>query len=370
MTNRLIRVGIDVRTLSKPTTGISRYFQEVMRHADLDNLAVFAYSNVPVYGQDFLDHTNLNERYSHLEGNLGRKIWSQSVLPFQIWKDDLDIYWNPAQRMPIIRSSRTKYVATIHDTMFNKLPETMRRHAVILDKFFIPFALKKADKIFAVSQNTKADLEAIIGEVGDKIEVTPLAADFVNAGYVEPKSKKSFSVDAFRILFVGTAEPRKNIDALFDAISRLKFTFGIKPKFLMVGRVGWGGINPCKIAKKYNVEAQFEWWSDADDAQREMAYKTSDLFVYPSLYEGFGLPLLEAQRYSLPVISFDNSSLPEVLNGSGLIVETDNRSALANAIKSVAEDVSLQKKLQNYSFRNQERFAWRKVSQSVQKAGK
>jgi glycosyltransferase involved in cell wall biosynthesis len=230
-------------------------------------------------------------------------------------------------------------------------------------RIFTRFSVQRARRVIAVSESTKRDLVQRYGLSPAQIDVVyngvdaafrPLPAEKVEAFRVERDLPDRF------ILFVGTLEPRKNVSGLIDAYARLS---KVRPPLMIVGGKGWlydevlGRVEALSLTK----EVHFVGYVPAEDLS--LWYNAADLFVYPSLYEGFGLPPLEAMACGTPVISSTASSLPEVVGQAGLLVDPGDAEALAAAMEQVLGDVDLQSKMSTEGLAQAGGFSWQDAAQ-------
>ena len=224
-------------------------------------------------------------------------------------------------------------IVTIHDLTPLVHSGWHTRTNVLSHRVFMPRVSRRANCIIADSHATASDIQRLYGVPSDRIRVIPLA----------PKQMAKISHDAGprvsrpMILFVGTLEPRKNIGVLIDAFERLRAS-GQDAELVLVGKVGWrtGGIFARIAASAYRADIRHV--SDADDHQLAVLYARASAFVYPSLYEGFGLPVLEAMSMGCPVICSNRSSLPEVAGDAALLVDPEDAGTIAKTMAIVLQD--------------------------------
>jgi glycosyltransferase involved in cell wall biosynthesis len=172
-----------------------------------------------------------------------------------------------------------------------------------------------------------------------------------------------YNVSKKYLLTVGTLEPRKNLLKVIEAFSLLEN----KDEFQMViiGNSGWGNLNLSSIIKQYNIDSEVIITGYIDKDELNAFYSGAEVFVFPSLYEGFGLPILEAMSCGCPVITSNSSSMPEVANNAAILVDSGDGSEIKNALYSVLNNPDLRKTLRNKGFENVDKFSWENASRQA-----
>ena len=256
-------------------------------------------------------------------------------------KRNFDALWLPSHRfIPVVIPSKTKCVVTIHDLVWRICPKTMRMTGLLMDMLTMPIAVKNSDVVLAVSKNTASDLTRLMKVSPDKISVTQLGVRTLSKKKTHPLLTKTENGKAF-LLTVGTIEPRKNHHRLIRAYSQLDCNIKKSMDLIIVGGSGWGNVQLSKLINSYGLSENVQIRNYTTSDELDWLYRNATMFIYPSLYEGFGLPVAEAMSYGLPVISSNNSSIPEVLGGSGVLIDPLNTSSIAAAISKLYKDESL-----------------------------
>jgi len=279
---------------------------------------------------------------------------------------ELDLIHNPAQ-VPTFFKLKQKYVITIHDlTPFITSSEAKFGRPLIY-KLLLPRTLKTADKIIADSNSTKNDLINYFNIPEEKIRVILLAADekFRPLSNKEIKeAKQKYSLNFPFILYVGTLEPRKNIPTLIKAFYKLKKK-DIINKLVITGKKGWKYKEIFETIDKLNLQNDVVFTGYVSDEDLPALYNAADLFVYPSIYEGFGLPPLEAMACGTPVITSNTSSLPEVVRDAGIMVDPSDVNGLADAMHEVLTNESLRANMVKKGLEREEMFSWEKCARET-----
>lgn len=242
---------------------------------------------------------------------------------------EVDVFFAPHLNF-ISLSKQAKFIITVHDLSFLRYPEFFSRRKNFWHKaLHIKKLLQRADIIVAVSQNTKHDIVELLGIDEGKIRVIysgnnyELEAEKNNIPVLNTANiLEKFSLKPGYILFIGNIEPRKNIINLIKAYNKLRDERSdlAHLKLVLAGRPGWKykKIYKCREESRYALDIKFLGY--VTDTEKNELYKNASVFAYPSFYEGFGFPPLEAMSYSLPVVSSSVSSLPEVLGKAAILV--------------------------------------------------
>jgi len=233
---------------------------------------------------------------------------------------------------------------TIYDLTFMLLPGFHTRETQSFSKAIRRY-VERSDCIIAISEQTKRDIVEHLGIPADRIRVTLLAADeryrvIDDRGVIEPVLTK-YGIASEYILYAGTLEPRKNVPALVRAFHALKRERHIPHRLVLAGKKGWLYDEIFAEVSTLGLDADVIFTGYVPDEDLPLLYNGASLFVYPSLYEGFGLPPLEAMACGCPVITSDISSLPEVVGDAGVMINPRSCDDLAGAIARVLEDSNL-----------------------------
>ncbi|MEA3273387.1 MAG: glycosyltransferase family 1 protein [Patescibacteria group bacterium] len=299
--------------------------------------------------------------------------WTQSKFPFEIRRDQPDVLWMPLQTVPFLIKRKTRVVVTIHDLAFR----FFKNHFPLKDRLFLAIftklALKRADKVIAVSQNTKQDIIKEYGLPPEKITVIYHGYNdkIFNLGNARDDKeigniKKKYWIKGDYILYAGALQPRKNLEVLIKAFEKLKKIEDYNNlKLVLAGPKAW----LCKdIYRRVKASANF------GDIIFTGHYRTKDLpylmggaevFVFPSLYEGFGIPVLEAMASGVPVICADNSSLPEVGGEAPQYFKAENYQELAETLRKVLGNKELKQKMISGGLEQTNKFSWEKCARET-----
>lgn len=308
-------IGIDAKTLGKRKTGIAFYVQNVIKYFNEndDQNTYILYSNKPI-DLPFELKGNFTVRYYKA------KVASIAIyfkLPRLLKKDKVDLFWGPEHILPR-KSKHYKSVVTIHDLAFAKFKGICTYNNIIIQGLFAKKSCRKADKIIAISESTKRDIQELYRIKEDKIDViyngeSPYVFSREKMGTPEHKELcAKFHIEKDYLLFVGAIEPRKNIFNMVEAFDKYKERSGSDIKFVIAGGVGWKTEPIFQKIEQSRYHDDIILTGYVSNEEKENLYRNAKALFFVSLYEGFGLPILEALSLGVPVITSNVSSMPEV----------------------------------------------------------
>jgi len=277
-------------------------------------------------------------------------LWSHFVLPFKKG----DVLFCPANMAPIFIPKSKKLVLTIHDLAFLTYPKSFSKIFQIYYSLLIPYNIKRADQIITISEASKKEIIDIFPQVKDKINIVVLGID-KKYGIVKDLKKKK------QILYVGSINERKNLIGAIESFERL-------PKELDYSLVIVGNFFDIFSLSKKMKEVLFRakknnkiiFKQGLDDNALIVEYNVSRILIFPSFYEGFGLPPLEAMACGTPVITSNLSSMPEVCGDAALYVDPYNIEDITSKMEILINDKNLQKELVSKGLDKVRNFTWRK----------
>ena len=295
-----------------------------------------------------------------------RKLWTQFSLPLDLYlhRPKPDVFFTPTHYAP--RFSPTPTVISIMDLSFLFYPELFKKNDLYQLRNWTAYSAKKAKRILTISKFSK---NAIIKEYGvpeERVVVTypGLKESFTKTpqAFTMNRIKSKYGISDKYILFVGTLQPRKNIVRLIEAFSL------IEPKdtdLVIIGKKGWLYEEILAAPKKYGVLERVKFLDYVPDEDLPVFYEHALCFVLPSLYEGFGLPVLEAMRYNCPVIISNTSSLPEVGGDAAVYIKPEDVSDIAEKIKKVVMSEGLRKEMIEKGKKQAAKFSWEKTAKET-----
>jgi glycosyltransferase involved in cell wall biosynthesis len=269
-------------------------------------------------------------------------------------------------------SKKTKAILTIHDLSFERYSETFSWKRRLWHFFVNPKKLsRKADKIVAVSDSTRNDLEKLYEIKSSKIKVIHSAAgeNFTVLDRNDLKLAeiaKSYNLPYKFILYLGTIEPRKNIIGIIRAFNQLRSLNDAelnKYKLVIAGAVGWKSEKIFSEIKNSPFTEDIIMTGVVAKDDMSAVYNLASIFIYPSFFEGFGFPPLEAMQCGLPVVASNNSSLPEIVGEAGILVDPDKPDEIYQAMKEVLQNRELSAKLRQSGLERAKKFTWQETAE-------
>jgi len=374
-----LRIGIDYTSAVHQKAGIGRYTRGLVNAlAKLES--GHEYVLIITGGGDQGPEAPVRDLASRLPSNFQIKgvpfsdrfwavVWHRVrlPLPLDLFTGSVQLFHSPDYVLPPLRSG--KKVVTIHDLSFLRYPEgaepSLRRY---LERA-VPNAVERADLVLADSQNTKGDIVELLGAPPEKVEVLFPGVDErfrpLEDEQLLERTRTLYDLSFPFILFVGTLEPRKNLARLLDAYATLRRLGEISHRLVIAGGTGWLYEGIFRRAEELSLGSDVIFLGYVGDENLPALHNLADLFVFPSVYEGFGLPPLEAMACGTPVIASDSSSLPEVVGEAGLLVPSDDHEALAEAMRRVLSDPALREDLVSRGLRQASRFTWGRAGQQL-----
>ena len=344
-----MRIGIDYTAAVRQSAGIGRYTRELIRalsRIDLENDYVLFSA-----GRDqneALWPDNYRRRSLPLTDRHLAILWHRLRLPLpvELITGSIDIYHSPDFVLPPVARART--ALTVHDLSFMRYPECSSPPLLDYLMRHVPRSVARADLILADSQSTLRDLvdllhvteecvQVVYPAIGDRFQPVPLTkAQSVHERY---------GIRRPYILSLGTLQPRKNYPRLIQAFARLRAERGIPHQLVIGGGRGWLGEAIEETITSLGLEDHVHLAGFIDDGDLPALYSAADLFSFPSLYEGFGIPVLEAMACGTPVVTSNVSSLPEAAGDAALLVDPLDVGDIAQAIWRALDDSDLRYRL-------------------------
>jgi glycosyltransferase involved in cell wall biosynthesis len=311
-----------------------------------------------------------------LPGNARRRLlrtpshyrWEQVSLPLELALAHLHVLHSPDYIPPLVRRCRS--VITVHDLAFLRWPELLTSDSRRYFNGHIRRAVRSADRIIAVSRATKHDLMELLGVSPDRIDVVYEAPAFELPGANRGPRPSGVSSQAPRpnsalpedyILFIGMLEPRKNLVRLIEAFANVKRR-GYPGVLLLAGSPGWLAEPILEAVRQHSA---YVFIQPVDLRGLPELYRRARLLAFPSLYEGFGLPLLEAMACGTPVLTSNVSSLPEIAGDAALLVDPNDAGAIAAGIWQLLKDEALREVLRAKGLARAKEFSWQRAARET-----
>ncbi|MBI2939291.1 MAG: glycosyltransferase family 4 protein [Chloroflexi bacterium] len=292
-------------------------------------------------------------------GPWGRLVWEQLFQPIEVWRDRVEVLHSPAYAAPLVSSARQ--VLTVHDLSFLRLPDAFNRANRLYLGMLTRLSARRADRIIAVSGATKADVVRLLGVAADRVHVVyngvePSFRPVSESALAEFRVRRGV-VDEY-VLYLGTLEPRKNVTTLLRAYARARQSGELRQRLVLAGGRGWRDAPCFQLVKELGIEDAVHFAGFVPFEDQPFWYCGASVFVYPSLLEGFGFPILEAMACGTPVIASNCSALPEVAGDAAMLVAPTEVDTLAAAIIRVVQDPGLADDLRSRGLRRATLFTW------------
>ena len=358
-----MKIGVDARPLSYQLTGIGVYMKHLLdeiQKIDHQN-DYYLISNGPI------DYDPNNPRWSKVEGRLSNKLWStlwiQLNVPFIAVRRNLDLFWGFRHHLPLLLSPEIRTVVTVHDIVNRLYPGTMALPNLLVERLLMKLSLKRSDAIIADSRSTAADIKDKLGISVNEINTIHLGTPVLCK---EPECASDQRNDAsFKyFLFVGTLDPRKNFERIFKAFELLRpLDRGLH--LVIVGGEGWKNKDFLKIVSAHPLKDHIHMPGYLPRNKLRSYYENAICLMFPSLYEGFGLPILESMSCGTPVITSNVSSMQEVAGGAALLVNPYDTGAIAEAMNMLMKDEQLRERLTSMGLQRAKEFSWKKCAEQT-----
>ncbi len=361
-------IGIDYTPAYEQGGGIGRYVRELVaalvqaERGPTYKLFV-AGANAP---PDALGLLGVSWHTTRLSNRWLARIWHRARIPYRVerWLGDVDLFHATDFTLPPLRPT-TRSLLTVHDLSYIFAPETASPRLRAYLERVVPRSVARADHVLADSQATKADLIRVYGVPESK--VTALLSG-VNAAFrpvQDPAARARYGLGAWPFLLsVGTIQPRKNYARLCEALARLRPRFP-DVRLVIAGGRGWLEGPIFQTVQRLGLSDRVHFTGFVDDADLPALYSMAEALVFVPLYEGFGLPVLEAMACHTPVITSSVSSLPEVAGDAALLVDPKDIDAIADAITRLLTSPGLRQDLVQRGAAQAARFTWSATAQHL-----
>lgn len=360
-----MRIAIDYSAGVNQTAGIGRFVRNLVQAlaaVDSTNEYVLMYAR-PNPGRTFslpsgpnftAKEIPIRERYLTL-------LWHRLRIPVPADRlvGPIDIFHAPDFVLPPIKDAVA--ILTVHDLAFLIHPECADERLRRFLELAVPRSIARADYILADSENTKSDVVCLMDADPDRVFVVPGAVDpiFVPAAQASiDATRAKYQLDQPYILGLGTIEPRKNWPRLIEAYARFRTSTGLPHQLVIAGGNGWLTEETFASASRSPYREDIRFTGRIPDETLVPLMTGAEVFAYPSLYEGFGLPPLEAMACGTPVVCSNTSSLPECAEGAALLVPPTEPDAIAAALEQVCTDDGLKQDLKRRGAERAAEYGW------------
>ena len=367
-----LKIGVGAQTLLEQSAGMTSYafglLSEILRQ-DKSNFYDFllfrSFPKKPEYM--FGMGKNFSYRYQRFfPFRLFHKLYKWEIgIPLDLFFGSHDLYFFP--NFVIYPHLGGKNIVVVPDLTFEKVPQYVDRQNVEFLKKFVPPSVAKADHIVTISNYTKGDLIQTYKVPDRKITVAYPGVDPVNfrpRGLEEIAAiKRKYAIEKPFILYLGTLEPRKNIPSILKAYAGLKNRQ--EYSLVLAGKKGWLYEEIFQTVRKLGIEKEVIFTGYIPDDDRPILMAAAQLFVFPSFFEGFGMPVVEAQACGTPVVTSNTTSLPEAVGEGAILVDPENTNELKEAMEKILSSPKIANQLKEKGLQNARRFNWASSARKV-----
>ena len=335
-----MRIALDGMPLAAPLTGVGHYTAELAR-----NLAVVAPSD------SFTAITS---------GGLFKRRWWSIGLPFHILANSFDLFHGTNYEIPLWSARPT--VVTIHDLSLMLHSEVHKEKLVRRARWRLPLMAKSASRIITPSNSVKTEVCEAFEVDPDKVVVTPEAPRSAFRRRKDPQLLRRLGIEGDFVLFVGTIEPRKNLRRLVDAFDQVLRATSLSPKLVIAGGQGWLMDDFAASIKQKGLAERVCLTGYLQDEDLCALYSSCAVFVYPSLYEGFGLPPLEAMACGAPVITSRIPSLMETVGSAARLVDPNDTEDLVRSMVEMLSNAHIRQHYSELGSNQVKKFSWQQTA--------
>ena len=367
-----MRIALNAQLLSTTPTyrsaGISRVIYELLAHlkaASGPDEQYTVYAPRSAENRAFLRAAGLPARLTSLPTDRPpvRIAWEQAVLPPELLRTGADLLHALGFVAPLAWRGPT--VVTVYDLSFLRFPELFNRGNRVYLRTFTPPSLRRAERVITISEHTRRDVVELCGVPPERVTPILLAAD-PRFRPCDPDEAAAFKArkglpDRF-ILYMGTLEPRKNVRTLVRAYAELRAAGMTDCDLVLAGGRGWQYESIFELVDELGLGGSVHFPGYVPDAEQALWYSSAVIFAYPSLYEGFGLPLLEAMACGTPVVASRSSSLPEVVGEAGVLVSPSDPHELSAALGELLASDGRRARLREAGLARAGTFSWQRMA--------
>jgi glycosyltransferase involved in cell wall biosynthesis len=360
-----VRIGIDARKLHD--FGIGTYIRNLLRElANIDRQNEYVLFTRP---DDRHVATSLGDNFRAVPNRSGHYSLAEQVsIPLAVRRERLDLFHATHYVLPALTPSRS--VVTIHDCIHLMFPEYLgHRMGYAYARASLYTAAHKSDRIFTVSEQSKRDILKFFKVPPEKIVVTHNAIDdrFKAAPTEEEvvQTRERYQLSHSYLLYVGNIKPHKNLERLIEAFHLVRSQGRSELELLIIGDEISKLQALRRAVHKYDIHRYVRFLGYVPDKTLAVLYRLASVFVFPSLYEGFGLPPLEAMASGTPVVTSNVSSLPEVVGDAAVLVDPYRAEAIADGILTVLRSTHLRQELRTRGLERVKEYSWARSVQRV-----
>lgn len=370
-----MRIGIELQPCLNNKSGIGVYTYELTKR--LQN-----FNDIELEGNifNFLNKTDIR---NDIEGLNFRKnicsflsyrfykiIWRYLPIKYNfLFRKKVEIYQFFNFIIPPNVPGKT--ITAIHDLTYILCPDSMKTKRRKRLENDMKKTVNRADYIITVSECSKRDIIKYLKVDENKIQVIYNGVDEVYKKILNHEmidaTKKKYNIDGKYLLYLGTLEPRKNIETIIKAYNLFNKCNNENIKLVLAGKKGWLYDDIFKLIKEFRIEDKVIFTDYVDDDDKPALYQGAEIFLFPSLYEGFGIPVVEAMASRTPVITSNSSSLPEVAGDAAIITDPMDYEEISRSIERILDDSKLRENMINEGIKQADKFNWDESAEKLKK---
>lgn len=355
-----MRIAIDARGINWYSgTGIGTYTENVLKNLlniDKDNFYQLYWC-----GENYSSYEKPNTNMV-ICSKKHQRFFQEHFFPINLKSENIDLYHIPQNGIGLSPNIKCKKIVTIHDLIPYIMPETVGRGYLLKFLKEMPMIIDETMGIITVSEYSKKDILRFFPIDENKVYVTPLAADVkykpLDKENCKNIIKEKYGVDKPFLLYIGGFSERKNVRGLITSFAKLMKNSKIEYNLVIVGSYRDASQELVKLKDSLNMDKYIKFTGFAPDEDLPIYYNACEAFVYPSFYEGFGLPPLEAMNCGTPVITTNVTSIPEVVGDGGLIINPYNEKDLQHAMELILGSETLRKEYSRLALERAKLFSW------------
>ncbi|MBI5472945.1 MAG: glycosyltransferase family 4 protein [Ignavibacteriae bacterium] len=340
-----MRIAFDVSYIQTNRAGIGRHAVQLLSSllsADTENEYVLhGWSfGLDMQAVSSLADTRAKLSVARIPGVVKRFYWNTLAVPsVGTFVGEIDVFHSTDPSLPPVRNAKT--ICTVHDLSYMKFPHLFEKNVIALDAI-VRRAVQRASAVIVPSDQTKADVTELLAVPSEKIQRIYLPVDSIFTSVKDVQCdddvRRKFGIDGPYILFVGTLEPRKNIEKLIAAFELMLKEQKLDVTLLLIGKRGWLYEGILHAMNTSAERQRIRYLNYVSDRELASLYRQALMFVYPSLYEGYGFPVLEAMACGVPIITSGNSSMREMADGVAHLVDPNSVEGIAEAMLLLFEN--------------------------------
>ena len=348
------------------SAGIARYILHLLRElpAAANDFQLHLFATEPL-APFLFPETTVHSTRIPAQTPVARIFWEQTVFALNLIQTNYDLVHSLAYVSPFL--NRNTNIVTLYDLSFYLYPEYFRPFHRLYLQLGTRISTRRARRVITISESTKRDAVRLLNLDANKIDV---AVPGVDAEFYQPidtaaleNFRRTKNLPEHFVLFIGTREPRKNIPTLLCAFAAAKRRMNFPHRLVLAGGRGWMDDEIPRVLQETGLTGEVILPGFVPHDELPYWYRAADCFVYPSQYEGFGMPALEALASGTPVITSDISSLPEAVGEAALLIDPKSSEEIADALVRVLSDASLRQQMSTRGLEHARQFSWTRTAQ-------